>query len=89
MIWEMAGIVGVHPNPFSMRQLAKMAEGKEREKWGHTAELLAVVANLMARKPIPSWRFNPFRRRRRRQPPVEKMSPKESFNNIARAFLRV
>ena len=40
-----AGIVGIDPGPFKLRQLLVMAEAKSRQAWNHTASILAMLAN--------------------------------------------
>ncbi|MGE0606565.1 MAG: hypothetical protein AB7O62_05500 [Pirellulales bacterium] len=45
MIYELAGIVGVDPSPFTLRELAWMAEGRQRESWNHTSQVLAMLFN--------------------------------------------
>ena len=46
MIYELAGIVGLDPGPFTLRELVWMAEGRRRELWDHTASLLALLYNV-------------------------------------------
>lgn len=61
---------GVDPGPFTLRELAWMADGRERSQWWRTASLLALTYNLqrdpkqsVARE--PAW-FHPLIRRRRK-----------------------
>jgi hypothetical protein len=44
-IWRYAGIVGVHPDPFTYRELKLMAEGKMSHDWDMFAPLICYVAN--------------------------------------------
>jgi len=46
LIYELAGIVGINPDPFTLRELLWMAEGKGRENWNHTASILALIFNV-------------------------------------------
>ena len=51
MIYRLAGVVGVDPGPFTWRELAWMAEGRERVEWRQTALLAAVTNNTQAARP--------------------------------------
>lgn len=43
---ELAGIIGIDPGPFTLRQLVVMAEAKSRQAWNHTSAVLAMLANV-------------------------------------------
>jgi hypothetical protein len=46
----------VDPHPLTLRELVAMAEGRIRENWNHTAQLMALTANINRdpkRKPKP------------------------------------
>jgi hypothetical protein len=45
--WELAGIVGVHPGPFTLRDLFRMARGKQKDEWGRFSHLIAATENVM------------------------------------------
>lgn len=49
-LWEygfrLAGIVGVEPWRFSLRQLVWMYEGRLESQWNHTSHLLAASYNI-------------------------------------------
>ena len=58
------------PGPLTLRELLDMAEGVDRQAWGHTSCLLAMIANVnrdpkkgRARRPSD---YNPYARRRPR-----------------------
>jgi hypothetical protein len=36
----------MNPDPFTLRELTDMAEGRERENWNHTADQMAHAANM-------------------------------------------
>lgn len=63
-MWEMAGVVGVHPGPFTMRQICWMSRGKSREAWKHTASLLAMIVNVnrdaKRSRPVAPRDFDPY-----------------------------
>jgi hypothetical protein len=58
LVWQLAGIVGVEPGPLTLRELALMADGRQRAAWGHTSSVLAMLANVN-RDPKKSRRFRP------------------------------
>jgi len=45
LIFELAGIVGVDPALLTLRQLCWMAESSSRDRWNHTASLMALISN--------------------------------------------
>lgn len=71
-LWELAGILGVHPGPFTLRDLVRMAQARQREEWGRLSHLLASVANVLAgpndRRITPAD-CNPFLAKGRRTEP--------------------
>ena len=65
----MAGVVGVDPSPFTLRELVYMVEGRQKDQWNHTSHVLCILANANrdpkrfgAFKPAD---FNPMIQRRR------------------------
>ena len=69
MIYELAGFVGIDPDPLTLRELAWMARGRASRLWDHTASLLAMTANVhrdpkrsRTHRPVD---FHPFEKRRR------------------------
>jgi len=44
-IWELAGIVGVHPDPYSIRELEWMGRGRMCHDWNMFAPLICCTAN--------------------------------------------
>jgi hypothetical protein len=61
-------MVGVDPCPFTMRELAWMAEARNRVAWEHTASVLAMLFNINRDPKRARERtardFNPYYRRR-------------------------
>lgn len=43
---EIAGILGIDPGPFTLRQLVVMNEARSRQAWNHTSAILAMLANV-------------------------------------------
>ncbi|MEZ6097172.1 MAG: hypothetical protein R3C03_23610 [Pirellulaceae bacterium] len=46
MIWQLAGIIGIDPSLLTLRELIWMADARRNEAWSHTANLMALVANV-------------------------------------------
>ena len=44
-VWELAGILGVEPGPLTLRELVWMYAARRRERWSHTANVMALMAN--------------------------------------------
>ena len=45
LCYKLAGICGVAPGPLTLRVLGLMADARSRDAWGHTAAVLAMLAN--------------------------------------------
>ena len=45
MIFELAGEIGIAPQPFSLRELRIMADGKRKQEWHRTAVATCLIAN--------------------------------------------
>lgn len=50
-----------------MRELAIMAEAKQRDDWSHTSNLLALLANVLGGAKTEPADFFPFDRKKRKQ----------------------
>lgn len=57
LAWELAGAIGIDPGPRTLRELFWMYHGRRREAWGHTANLMALLANCHR---DPKRRMRPF-----------------------------
>lgn len=61
-MYRLAGIAGQNPDPFTLRELIWLAEGRQRDDWSRTAVLAAFLWNdpqgVRPRKSIDE--FNPF-----------------------------
>ena len=68
--WELgfnlAGIVGVEPWSFTLRELVWLADGRQHEAWTHTATMLSLWAQIHHDEeagPAPTmYHFHPFYR---------------------------
>lgn len=63
LIWQTAGIVGVHAGPFTWRELLWMAQGKRFEAWERNAALQARMKHLATGDAVNSSDFNPLLRK--------------------------
>ncbi len=64
MIYEFAGVVGVGPGTFTLKELEWMAAGKLRAEWGQTKMILATMVKMWSTKGGPSpeeMDFNPLK----------------------------
>lgn len=94
MIWEHAGILGLHPDPFTLRELVAMSNARRVENWEHTSRLLTAAYNPWLKKPITDPDLvnplahlkRPWQRRKRK--PEKKLTPKQSFNVFARGMVK-
>jgi hypothetical protein len=86
--WELgfhlAGIVGVEPWGFTLRELVWLAEGRQHENWTHTASLMSLWAQIHhsddSGEPAPTmYTFHPFYK-------VPKPKPLEATPDILMAF---
>src|SRR5690606_37726841 len=46
LVHQLAGLVGVDPGPYTLRELVWLAEGRQTEQWNHTSAVLAMLANV-------------------------------------------
>ena len=63
MIWQLAGILGVHPDLFTLRELYEMAQSRQKQDWQHTSNLMALLANLLTFNRSHTFKaadFDPF-----------------------------
>ena len=76
-MFELAGIAGVEPWSFILRQLMWMAEKRRSAEWDTVSSLMALIHNVNCSKRhhmVGPEKFHPFAR----QAPVVELSPKES-----------
>ena len=54
----------MNPDPFTLRELVNMAEGRGKMEWGQTSCLMALVANILRdpnkTKAVNPGDFNPY-----------------------------
>jgi hypothetical protein len=60
-VYEISGVLGINPDPFSLRQLHWMIEGKNSEAWDHTSQLLAMINNCHCDKAISPYDRHPYK----------------------------
>lgn len=78
----------MNPDPFTLRELVWMVEGRGKFEWSQTASLMALAANLVrdprkGRAATPSD-FNPFVSR----PPTPVLKGKEMLAALKAAFIK-
>jgi hypothetical protein len=82
--YELAGVVGVHPGPWSLRELLAAVKGRQRELWNHTSSLLAQLAEIhrdpkKRPRPYDAAEIHPMRDRKK---PVVKTISSEELKEI-------
>lgn len=50
LTYFLAGVIGVHPGPFTLRKLLWMSNGKERSDWNKFSVLVAKIHNVNCTK---------------------------------------
>lgn len=58
--------MGISPDGFTLRELLWMAEGRQRDAWNHTAQVLAMLYNAFrsrGSRALGPRDFHPFDRR--------------------------
>ncbi len=46
LVWQLAGILAIHPGEFTLRELITMAEARSQQLWSHTSSVMALLANI-------------------------------------------
>ena len=68
---QLAGIIGVHPGAFTLRELAVMSLAKQRSDWNRTSASMALFANAnrdpKRGRPFKPSDFDPYARQDRRE----------------------
>src|SRR5262245_35831254 len=57
LAWHYAGILGIHPGEWTLRELMAAAEARSRHHWDIAASILALIANVNR---DPKRRHTPF-----------------------------
>lgn len=86
LIWQCAGIVGIDPGPFTLRELALMAETKRKADWERTASLIAHTLNLWSKKKYKPSDFFNFNDHAQKSAPVQS-GPKQSVKILKAVFV--
>jgi len=66
LIDELAGILGLDPDPYCLRRLYRMARGRIEQDWEYAAQICATIANSVRdpktrRQPWQMAHFHPMR----------------------------
>lgn len=83
MISELAGIIGLNPDPFSLAELHDMAEARRKEAWLPLSMIMTMFANANRnskekKTPFKLQDFYPFKLK---LPPKPKI-PEGNFQNL-------
>jgi hypothetical protein len=62
MIWEIAGIIGINPLPFTLRELGWMIKARQKDMWEKISHLMAssLNANPFLKEHYKPKDLNPF-----------------------------
>jgi len=76
----LAGIIGVHPREWSLRELFDAVRGRRREEWNHTCAVLAQLAEIhrdpkKRTRPYDAGEFHPMRENTKAKTKTEVSSP--------------
>lgn len=78
----------MNPDPFTLRELIWMVEGRGKFEWNQTSALMALAVNLMrdTRKgtPVKPADFNPFAPREK----IPQLKGKEMLAALKNAFIK-
>ena len=80
MVYRAAGVLGLDPGPYTLRELMWMWEGRSEHQWDQTALLACLIANAnrnpkKRRRPFAVEEFNPHTRRNAPRPKGVKATP--------------
>ena len=87
MILQVAGVIGVEPWTYTIRELWAMHIGALEERWWHTANIMATIHNsqISKRNQVKSPAdFHPLERNKRR---AAQVSAKEGVQYLTRALI--
>lgn len=64
-------MIGINPDPFTLRELMHMWRGRVVENWDHTAFISAMLVNVAPfrkknAKPVSFEDFHPYRKKKRK-----------------------
>ncbi len=85
-----AGILGINPECYTLRQLIWMVEGKGRYDWSMTASMMALEININRKKgakAVEPEELNPFIRKSKRREKVV-LSTKDSMDILKKVFCK-
>jgi hypothetical protein len=89
LIDELAGIVGVNPEPFTLRELCNMAQGRNRAEWSRTAYIAATIINSnpfrKSTRPVQPCELNPYAQQEQQD---KKPDYYISVKTLANAFIK-
>lgn len=81
----MAGVLGINPDPFTLRELDWMLQGRGEFEWSMTSSLMALQINMNCKKKVKPNDFNPFARQIKQNKIM--LSPEESMKALKAVFI--
>ena len=71
-MYEIAGVLGVDPEPFTLRELWWMIGGKDKKDWGVLSVICATMYNAsgFSKKVVSPDEFNPYLKSAKRSRPA-------------------
>jgi hypothetical protein len=76
LVYECAGIIGVDPSNWTLRELIIARDGREWSDWWHTAAIQSLIANVNKSPTKPAYTvydFHPYATKPKKQISVEEL----------------
>jgi len=76
LVYECAGILGVFPDPWTLRELVLARDAKQSSDWWHTASVQALFANANKAPHKPAYSpydFHPYATKPKKEISVEEL----------------
>lgn len=75
-MYECAGILGVHPDAWTLRELILARDARQTSTWWHTASLQALLANVNRqphKPPYSPYDFHPYATKPKRELSIDEL----------------
>ena len=76
LVYECAGVLGVFPDPWTLRELLLAKDARQMANWWHTASIQSLVANANKpphKPPYSPYDFHPFATKPKQEISVEEL----------------
>tara|TARA_R110002020_G_C15760684_1_gene727065 strand:- start:28 stop:429 length:402 start_codon:yes stop_codon:yes gene_type:complete len=60
LVFKIAGALGIDPNPYSLKELFWLYEGRDRQQWMHTASITATLSASAGAKNCSIEKYHPY-----------------------------